>query len=76
MMGREIDTEIFIDASAESVWHVLTDFAAYPDWNPFIRTIEGQAIHARNKMEPPTRAVFEAMNRALKARAEIPAGKD
>jgi hypothetical protein len=34
-------TEIDIAASAARVWDVLTDFAAYPEWNPFIRRIEG-----------------------------------
>lgn len=37
-----IDTEITIDASAERVWGVLTDFAAYPDWNPFLTRIKGE----------------------------------
>ena len=38
---REIHTDVLINASAERVWQVLTDFAAFPDWNPFMRTAEG-----------------------------------
>lgn len=38
---RRIDTEVFIAAPPERVWAVLTDFAAYPQWNPFIESIEG-----------------------------------
>jgi len=38
---REIHTEIEIGACAERVWQVLTDFAAYPEWNPLVRRIRG-----------------------------------
>lgn len=141
-MTRRIDTEIFIAATPERVWAVLTDFATYPEWNPFIESIAGLAepgerltvhIHAGGtrhvfkpvmlqvtgplrlrwlgrlgvpglfdgehdfelqaeqggtrllqsetfqgflvpflwrKLEPATRAGFEAMNRALKARVQ------
>ena len=40
-MTRRIDTGIFIAAAPERIWAVLTDFAAYPQWNPFIESIEG-----------------------------------
>ena len=39
---KEIHTEIEIHAPAERVWQVLTDFAAYPQWNSFIRRVEGE----------------------------------
>jgi len=37
-----LETQVEIDARPERVWAVLVDFAAYPRWNPFVRTIEGQ----------------------------------
>ena len=38
---RTIRSAIEIRAPIESVWHVLTDFEAYPDWNPHIRRVTG-----------------------------------
>jgi len=40
---KEIRAEIEIQASAERVWQVLTDFASFPQWNPFIRWAIGEA---------------------------------
>jgi hypothetical protein len=53
---KELHTEIEIDAPAERVWELLTDFASYPQWNPFIRTISGQPITGQRlevRIEPP-----------------------
>ena len=36
-----LDAEIEIGANPEGVWSILTDFDAYPQWNPFIRSIRG-----------------------------------
>jgi hypothetical protein len=42
-MAKELNTTIEIDAPAETVWEVLTDFSRYNQWNPFIRSISGEA---------------------------------
>jgi hypothetical protein len=39
---EEIHTSIGIGAPASSVWKLLTDFAGYPKWNPFITRIAGE----------------------------------
>ena len=41
---KSINTEITINASAESIWKVLMDFENYPTWNPFVTRIEGEPI--------------------------------
>ena len=55
-MALNIKTEIRINASAQTVWEFLTDFDEYPNWNPFIKSIEGQ-MDVGNKIivqiEPP-----------------------
>ena len=38
----QLDTAIEIAATAKRVWAILTDFPAYPQWNPFIVSIEGR----------------------------------
>lgn len=42
-MTKELKTMIEIDASADAIWTVLTDFSRYHEWNPFIRSIRGKA---------------------------------
>jgi len=37
-----IETSLDIAASSSAIWAVLTDFAAYPAWNPYIRHITGE----------------------------------
>jgi len=39
---KQIGATIEIFASAQRVWQVLTDFAAFPQWNPFILEISGE----------------------------------
>jgi hypothetical protein len=39
---KGIYSEIEINASPRKVWDILTEFAAFPEWNPFVKTIEGK----------------------------------
>jgi hypothetical protein len=41
-MKKEIRTEIEINASAEKVWQVLSDFESFPKWNPFVIKVLGK----------------------------------
>ena len=50
MATHTISTSIIIQASVQKVWTILTDTQAYPQWNPFIRTIEGN-LNEGNKIK-------------------------
>lgn len=39
---KEIQTEIEIAAPAGKIWDVLTDFASFPQWNPFMQKALGE----------------------------------
>jgi len=49
-MRKEISTQINIDATPQKVWKVLTDFEAYPSWNPFILAVKGN-IAEKSRIE-------------------------
>jgi hypothetical protein len=51
---RTIRSAIEIRAPLDTVWRILTDFSAYPEWNPHIRLVGGEpavggriTIHSR-----------------------------
>ncbi len=61
MAQHTIETSIFIDASPSRVWQVLTDFGAFPTWNPFIRAISGplqEGARLSIEITPPGRAAM------------------
>jgi hypothetical protein len=43
-MTTRLHSDIAIDATPQRVWDILTDFAAYPEWNPFVRRIAGEPV--------------------------------
>src|SRR5580700_4656012 len=53
---RALRSDITIEAPAGTVWDILTDTRRYPEWNPFITSIEWE-LAVGNKLkiriEPP-----------------------
>jgi hypothetical protein len=45
---QEVRSEIEINSYPESVWGILTDFATYDQWNPFINKIIGLPRQGEN----------------------------
>ena len=56
---RELKSEITIDAPRQAVWAILTAIDLYPEWNPFITSIEGTL----------------AVGKSIRVRIATPAGK-
>ncbi|MGI9613556.1 MAG: SRPBCC family protein [Acidimicrobiales bacterium] len=55
-MRHELQTQVEIEATPETVWNVLTDLDHYAEWNPFI--VEASGVVAignelTNRMQPP-----------------------
>ena len=53
---KEVSSEIVIEAPADRVWQVLTDFAKFPEWNPFIKKMSGEprtGAKLEVRIEPP-----------------------
>ena len=53
---RTLQSRIDIDAPVDRVWAIVSDAAAYPEWNPFIRRIEGTLQPGSRltvRIEPP-----------------------
>ena len=43
-MAKQLHAEVEIQATPDRVWEVLTDLAAYHEWNPFIVQAAGRAV--------------------------------
>jgi hypothetical protein len=53
---RRIERSVEIDVPSGDVWKVLVDFARYPDWNPFVRSVSGEPVQGarlRVEIRPP-----------------------
>lgn len=52
---RATRTFLQVDAPADKVWQVMTDFGAYPQWNPYVTQAdgslqEGATIHIKERV--------------------------
>lgn len=66
----EIRTSVDIAATAEQVWAVLADFPAYPEWNPFVRRVDGWPERGHRlsvEIVPPGGKVLSFRPRVLEA---------
>jgi uncharacterized protein YndB with AHSA1/START domain len=57
-MAFELDESLRIEAPVARVWSVITDMAAYPEWNPFVvaahsTLVVGDPIQMRVRLVPP-----------------------
>jgi hypothetical protein len=53
---KEITSTVEIEATPQRVWEIVTDFGAYPEWNPFIRSASGRPERGAKlevRIEPP-----------------------
>lgn len=68
MSSLQLHTQIDIHATPERIWQVLTDFASYPEWNPFIQQIEGVVAvgeKLRIRVQPPGQSAMRFTPRLL-----------
>jgi carbon monoxide dehydrogenase subunit G len=71
-----IETDIAIDAPPDTVWAVLTDFAGYHRWKPYVLSVEGglepgsMAADLIGRYGARIEANFHLFNEGLKRAAE------
>jgi len=72
---RTLYTQVEIQAPPEKVWQVLTDFSAYPQWNPFMRVHgsakEGTHLIVRVGRDGRFRSIFWPKVLAAKPNQEL-----
>ena len=77
--SRLIKTETLIKAPAERVWAEMTDFASFPDWNPFVREAQGrlepgEQLKIRLRLDHGLKMTFTPAGDRRRARAASCAG--
>jgi hypothetical protein len=72
-VAKSIETAITIAAPKERVWAVLMDFGRYPEWNPFIRSLEGTARVGETLdvfIQPPGQKISRFRPRVVEVQSE------
>ena len=71
----EVEARVEIEASPEHVWAILTDFSAYPIWNPFIYPVVGESRRGSTleiTIHPGTRSItYQAAVVAVRPNREL-----
>lgn len=71
-MKMKLETSIEIQAEPRKVWAVLSDFSAYPEWNPFVREARGELREGERivvRMSPPGGKPMQFKPRLLRVEA-------
>lgn len=71
--AQTVSVQRVIDAPRDRVWAVLTDFAAYEDWNPYVTSASGDVredAELRLRLEPPGGEIEDVTVKVLTARFE------
>ena len=71
---KTINTTILIDAPVATVWKILMDQQAYPQWNPFIKQLQGDLTTGKTieaTIQPPGQKAMRFTPRVKVNQAEI-----
>jgi hypothetical protein len=79
---KKFHAQIRIEAPASKVWEHLTDFAGYPEWNPFLRSVQGELhegatieIQVANQPRPIKGRIKQLVpNARLQLESHVPLG--
>ncbi len=71
---REVFGFTTIDAPKQQVWRVLTNFNAYPQWNPFYTQIDGACL-AGSHLHVQVQLAARTWNYAPDIKTVVPAGE-
>lgn len=69
MLSKSIRTEVVINAEPAKVWSVFINWAAYSEWNSFIRALDGEPREGavlQLAVQPPGKSVSKFQPRVLK----------